>query len=118
MVAGPVGHLAAVAVRHLGRAEAIWVLDRFAGATVDPDLLEDELQPGDDVDALVARYRRTWRLVDDTVAASDLDAVCAGEDDQLNPDLRWVLAHLIEETARHAGHADILRELIDGDVGR
>lgn len=31
---------------------------------------------------------------------------------------RWTLAHLIEETARHAGHADILRELIDGTTGR
>ena len=32
--------------------------------------------------------------------------------------LRWVLMHLLEETARHAGHADILRELIDGSTGR
>jgi hypothetical protein len=32
--------------------------------------------------------------------------------------LRWVLMHLLEETARHAGHADILRELIDGQAGR
>ena len=32
--------------------------------------------------------------------------------------LRWVLAHLVEETARHAGHADILRELLDGSTGR
>ena len=32
--------------------------------------------------------------------------------------LRWVLTHLMQETARHAGHADILRELIDGQTGR
>jgi hypothetical protein len=32
--------------------------------------------------------------------------------------LRWVLMHLLEETARHAGHADVLRELIDGETGR
>ena len=32
--------------------------------------------------------------------------------------LRWIVVHLIEELARHAGHADILRELIDGDTGR
>jgi hypothetical protein len=32
--------------------------------------------------------------------------------------MRWVLVHLIEELARHAGHADILREQIDGAVGR
>jgi hypothetical protein len=35
-----------------------------------------------------------------------------------DPDLRWVIAHLATETARHAGHADILRELIDGTIGR
>jgi hypothetical protein len=33
-------------------------------------------------------------------------------------DLRWVLTHLLEETARHAGQADILRELMDGSTGR
>ena len=34
------------------------------------------------------------------------------------PSLRWALAHMIEETGRHAGHADILRELVDGSTGR
>jgi hypothetical protein len=34
------------------------------------------------------------------------------------PNLRWILAHMIEETARHAGHADIIREQIDGSTGR
>jgi Protein of unknown function (DUF664) len=34
------------------------------------------------------------------------------------PSMRWALAHMIEETGRHAGHADILRELIDGQTGR
>ncbi len=34
------------------------------------------------------------------------------------PSMRWVLVHMIEETGRHAGHADILRELIDGSTGR
>ncbi|HEY0692909.1 MAG TPA: DUF664 domain-containing protein, partial [Kribbella sp.] len=34
------------------------------------------------------------------------------------PSIRWALTHMIEETGRHAGHADILRELIDGATGR
>ena len=38
-------------------------------------------------------------------------------DDQPPVNLRWILANLLEETARHAGHADILRELIDGNTG-
>lgn len=105
-------------LKHVGKAEAIWVLARFAGHEVDDDLLVDALQPDDDVATITARTRRIWTLVDDVVATNDLDATCAGEDDEPNPDLRWVLAHLIEDVARHAGHADILRELLDGSTGR
>jgi Protein of unknown function (DUF664) len=39
-------------------------------------------------------------------------------DETVGPNLRWVLMHLLEETARHAGHADVLGELIDGQTGR
>jgi len=63
------------------------------------------------------------RYYNDQVAASreitastELDAPCARQD--LAPrNLRWVLLHLIEETARHAGHADIIRETLDGTRG-
>jgi hypothetical protein len=52
---------------------------------------------------------------------SDLDARSAGEvwiDDRREPiSLPWIRLHLIEETARHNGHADLLREAIDGTVG-
>jgi hypothetical protein len=50
------------------------------------------------------------------VARLDLDAPCAqAENSDIN--LRWVLAHMIEEVARHAGHADIIRESLDGSTG-
>ena len=51
-------------------------------------------------------------------ATDDLDqlTVDTGEEDPVT--LRWILLHLLEETARHAGHADVLRELVDGQVGR
>jgi hypothetical protein len=52
------------------------------------------------------------------VAGIGLDALSAGTNragQQLS--LRWVLMHLIEETARHNGHADLLREAVDGTVG-
>jgi hypothetical protein len=39
-------------------------------------------------------------------------------DETVGPSLRWVLMHLLEETARHAGRADVLGELIDGQTGR
>jgi hypothetical protein len=48
----------------------------------------------------------------------DLDRLSvAAMPDGWHWDLRWVLLHMIEETARHAGHADVLREAVDGTVG-
>lgn len=105
-------------LRHVGYAESIWVLDRFARVPTDPDLLGNALRDDDTIDSLATRYRSVWQIVDETIAASDLDAVCHVDDDMSDPDLRWVLTHLANETARHAGHADILRELIDGTTGR
>lgn len=49
-------------------------------------------------------------------AGMELDAPCA-RTDLADRNLRWVLLHLIEETARHAGHADIIRETLDGTRG-
>jgi uncharacterized damage-inducible protein DinB len=106
-------------VAHLARAEAIWVLQRFAGQELEPELAwRDDLEPDDTVAAAIARYRSTWARVDDVIDSSDIDAVCSNVGEGSAPDLRWVLAHLLQETARHAGHADILRELIDGATGR
>ena len=105
-------------VKHLARAEALWILERFAGEPVEPELVDHDVGPHDTLQGAVDRYRGTWARVDAVIATSDLDTVCAGVDEDDNPDLRWVLAHLLEETARHAGHADILRELIDGQTGR
>jgi hypothetical protein len=103
-------------VKHLAYAETVWILLRFDGQPL--DLPDNELREDDRTEPLVAEYRRTWERVDAIVAAADLDTVCTGCPGDPSPDLRWILAHLLEETARHAGHADILRELIDGATGR
>ena len=105
-------------VKHLTRAEAMWFLERFAGQRVERELVDHDVGPNDTMEQAIARYRAMWARVDAVVAASHLDTICAGVDEEANPDLRWVLAHLVEETARHAGHADILRELMDGQTGR
>jgi hypothetical protein len=76
------------------------------------------VHPDDTVTAAVDGYRATWIRVDAVVAAASLDAECRNVGDEGPVNLRWVLMHLLEETARHAGHADILRELIDGVTGR
>ena len=103
--------------KHMARAEQLWIVQRFAGRR--PELLDDVVQLDDNVVSAIATYRQTWRIVDNIVdAAASLDLPCrdVGSDAPVN--LRWVLTHLLEETARHAGHADILRELIDGTTGR
>ena len=55
-------------------------------------------------------------IVADTASLDELTVVPVGGYDA-PVSLRWILVHMIEETARHAGHADILRELIDGATG-
>ncbi|HEY7917745.1 MAG TPA: DinB family protein [Acidimicrobiales bacterium] len=106
-------------VKHMAHAESIWILQRFAGQ--ETNLAGDTAAPGDTLREAVAAYRRTWGQVDAVAAsATNLDEVCRRADSGSLPpvNLRWVLMHLLEETARHAGHADILRELIDGRTGR
>jgi hypothetical protein len=106
-------------VKHMRRAEITWALRRFGGQEV--DVPSDEVLPEDTLARAVDDYRATWAVVDTLVTASDLDQPCRADDSVGTGrpvNLRWVLAHLLEETARHAGHADILRELIDGQTGR
>jgi hypothetical protein len=103
-------------LEHLARAETLWVCRRFAG--LDVSLPDDTVGAQDTVAGAVEQYRDTWARVDAIVADASLDDLCRDVGDDSPVDLRWVLAHLLEETARHAGHADILRELIDGQTGR
>ncbi|HEV3351977.1 MAG TPA: DinB family protein [Acidimicrobiales bacterium] len=105
-------------VRHAARAEITWVLSRFAGEDV--IVPEDSIAADDTLVAALGAYRATWGRTDAViVAAATFDERCRGlAEDEESVNLRWVLMHLLEETARHAGHADILRELIDGQTGR
>ena len=104
-------------VEHLATAETLWVLHRFAGQEV--AIPSDTVTADDSIAAAVDAYRATWARVDAVVAAAPtLDAMCHDTGAESPVNLRWVLMHLLEETARHAGHADVLRELIDGQTGR
>jgi uncharacterized damage-inducible protein DinB len=104
-------------IKHMARAEITWVLQRFAGQDV--AIPDDTPEPSDTIAAVAQAYRDTWPRVDAVaLTRSSLDELCQRQDAQPPVNLRWVLMHLLEETARHAGHADILRELIDGQTGR
>jgi hypothetical protein len=79
----------------------------------DPTFL---LTDGDTIESVVADYQEQIAASREIVGSFDLDAPCAWPDFHQN--VRWVALHMIEETARHAGHADIIRETIDGSRGR
>ena len=114
---------------HLALVEEDWLEVRFAGlpdrepwAGVDWDNDPDwEFRTATDLepDALQSRYREACERSRHIVsAATSLDQLSVKAlRDGRKFSLRWVLLHLIEETARHAGHADLLREAIDGKVG-
>ncbi|MFI1420884.1 DinB family protein [Streptomyces sp. NPDC020731] len=76
--------------------------------------------PADGVADVVTRYRQAVARANDVLdACADLGApVPRPRSNGPAPSVRWALTHMIEETGRHAGHADILRELIDGATGR
>ncbi len=116
-------------VKHLAYVELSWFCDTFAGqdrdwAAIYPWSAEDpdgefRVAPGETVQSVRELYADCVRQADEVLdAAGDLSAVCARSAPGRPPrSLRWVLAHMIEETARHAGHMDIVRELADGAVG-
>ena len=108
-------------VKHLTTCERRWVVVSIAGR-VDPALwpVEDwgaefRLTADDTVESLLAGYADVARETEQIVAGvTDLDGPALLSDPSFTRSIRWVLMHLIEETARHAGHADIIRESIDG----
>lgn len=80
----------------------------FDAAVADPDVVEQAWQAWRDEIAFAERFVAEAPNLDVTGSNRWMDAVS----------LRWVLTHMIEEYARHLGHADLLRERIDGRVGQ
>jgi uncharacterized damage-inducible protein DinB len=70
----------------------------------------------DTVNEWVSRYRGQIELSRAVAESMDLDRSCA-RSDLIECNVRYVMFHMIEETARHAGHADIIRETLDGSCG-
>lgn len=105
-------------LKHVASTERRWVLAALLGRTDGlwpvPDWhAEWQLTEDDTVEALLAFYAEVAAETAEIVAGIDLDQPCAVEQ-AAHWSARWVLFHLIEETACHAGHADIIRESVDG----
>jgi len=116
-------------VKHLASVELGYFGATFARPFGEPlPWWEGDAEPNADMWAtaeesraqIVELYRRAWRHADDTIDDLSLDAVGHvpwWPKDRSEVTLHKVLVHVIAETNRHAGHADIVRELIDGAAG-
>ena len=105
-------------VNHLTRVEWRWIDGTMLGQQVERG--EEEFRPGPSLtlEAAVRAYRERALATDEAVRRIGDLRTPSSEGSADNPlDLRWVLLHLINETARHAGHADATRELLDGTTG-
>jgi hypothetical protein len=116
-------------VKHLAGVEAGYLGEAFGRPFPEPmPWMAEDAEPNADLWAtadesredLLGLYRRVWAHADDTVAA--LDLVTTAEvpwwpEDRRHPTLHLVLVHVATEIHRHAGHADIVRELLDGAIG-
>jgi uncharacterized damage-inducible protein DinB len=104
-------------VNHLTRVEWRWIDGGFLGEAV--ERTDAEFSPGRELtlDAAIGAYRRRAADTDAAVRAMPLTRRASDDGWGEGKDLRWVLLHLVNETARHAGHADAVRELLDGRTG-
>jgi uncharacterized damage-inducible protein DinB len=105
-------------IHHLTEVERHWFQVVFLGADLRVDY-ESPVPESRTYDEVVAEYRAVCARNNEIVRAHDLDTTAKATnpgEDTFDP-LRVIVAHMVEETARHAGHADILRELIDGRTG-
>lgn len=114
-VAGLVSHLTAV--------ESYWFERIIAGTDAPVPWTDDDQDPewrrtpGATLSGRLREYRRQCVVSRSLMAGVDLGGMCAGRRHGELVAVRWVLLHMIEETARHNGHLDAVRELVDGIVG-
>ena len=109
-------------IRHLTDVERGWGQRAVGGQNAPPLYYSDEdpdgdFQPPDDAtsEMAIARFKQMIEEVEPVYAAAELDDM--EDHERAFYSVRWILVHLIEEYARHLGHADLIRQAIDGQVG-
>lgn len=110
-------------VKHLTFVERWWFDDFFAGNDVDYPWTEGDpdadfrIEDDETMDDIIVLYTDAIARSTRVTADARMDDLSVRSRDGKRFSLRWIVAHMIEETARHAGHADIARELIDETTG-
>ena len=108
-------------VKHIAYVERSWFRKVFLGETVtfpwteaDPDA-DWRIEPGETTAQVLDLYRDECARARAIVAAASWDDLAVRADEPRS--LGWILTHMVEETARHCGHADLVREQLDGATG-
>lgn len=111
-------------VRHMAEVERVWFRIRIAGEDIGPIFCSDARPDGDfdDVDAAdaeadFATYQREVDAARAVLASRNFDDTFALTRPEATIDVRALVLHMIEEYARHCGHADLIRECVDGVTG-
>lgn len=137
----PSGWTVAGMLAHIGGAEYHWFQMVTAGRVQESERGAGEAEEGDEGDEggydptaaftcdypsaeIIASYRQVCAMSDEVLAVTPLSAAPrrpdAHPDKELVPQItnvRWIVLHIIEETATHSGHLEIARELLDGKTG-
>ena len=110
-------------IKHLGAVEYGWFCETF-GRETEPLPFDDDdpeadlrVEPDETTEGILAFYGRACAAADKAIEETALEGLGTTYGDNEPVSMRWVLIHMVEETARHAGHIDILCELIDGRTG-
>ena len=107
-------------VKHMTYVERGWFQEAVAGERFDYPFGEEDIdadfriEEGETSVQIFERYEAACARSRRALESVSLDDPTQGDERSADYNVRWVVVHMIEETARHAGHADILREQIDG----
>jgi Protein of unknown function (DUF664) len=111
-------------VRHLAGVEQYWFAEVFLGLSEpshwdDPDDRDRDFHAldTDTLDAALVALHHEIERAREIAATTSFDALAVRRREGQPLKLRWIMVHLVEEYARHCGHADLLREAIDGTTG-
>lgn len=111
--------------KHLAYVERSWFQRAFLGEEVEFPWTEEDpdadwrIEPHETTQDVIDLYRQEVAISNRIVNDHDLDEVIRStlRPERAGMQLRWIVAHMIEETGRHCGHADLIREAIDGQTG-
>jgi uncharacterized damage-inducible protein DinB len=111
-------------VKHLAYCERSWFQERIANEPVEYPYVEDDdpdadfrIEEGETAQEIFDLYEEQCAISRRILEATSLEHVVDYPDRIADYNVRWIAVHMIEETARHAGHADIIREQLDGRTG-